>query len=378
MRKMLRAISICTVLCAIGAVAQTNTFPSSGNVGIGTTVPQSTLDVAGNINYTTMKAGLGQYTNGTSSGYYYVGSLPNGGQAVVEHLEVEILGGSWVAQGLTRWTCNAYGNAIRCTRLNDSYSPDVNDIAAFLDSSGHFNFYVSANAVNGWQSFAVSAKMWDGSNYRTVNPVYVSSPSGVQQTIALTLGSTLTQTGNIGIGTTSPGAKLEVNGNLKLTSGSGASVTYADGTTQTTAWTGVLCGGDYAEAVDATGSRKSYEPGDVLVLSVGASGEVSKSAEPYSTMVAGIFATKPGVIGKRQSLVDDTQNLPMAMVGIVPTKVSAENGPIHRGDLLVTSATPGYAMKGTDRTRLVGAVVGKAIGNLDSGKGVIEVLVTLQ
>lgn len=66
------------------------------------------------------------------------------------------------------------------------------------------------------------------------------------------------------------------------------------------------------------------------------------------------------------------------MVGIVPTKVTAENGSIHTGDLLVTSSTPGHAMKGTDRNRLTGAVVGKALGDLESGTGVIEVLVTLQ
>jgi hypothetical protein len=58
--------------------------------------------------------------------------------------------------------------------------------------------------------------------------------------------------------------------------------------------------------------------------------------------------------------------------------VSAENGPIRRGDLLVTSSTVGYAMKGTDRSRLTGAVIGKALGTLDSGTGVIEVVVTLQ
>jgi hypothetical protein len=35
-------------------------------------------------------------------------------------------------------------------------------------------------------------------------------------------------------------------------------------------------------------------------------------------------------------------------------------------------------MKGTDRSQMLGAVVGKALGSLDSGTGVIEVLVTLQ
>ena len=150
------------------------------------------------------------------------------------------------------------------------------------------------------------------------------------------------------------------------------------GIVQTTPWTGVLCGGDYAEAVNAAGSRKTYEPGDVLVIGDGAEGEVQKSAEPYSTMVAGIFATKPGVIGRRQSLLKEADEIPMAMIGIVPTKVTTENGPIHRGDLLVTSSTAGYAMKGTDRSRLVGAVIGKAMGALETGTGVVEVLVTLQ
>lgn len=65
-------------------------------------------------------------------------------------------------------------------------------------------------------------------------------------------------------------------------------------------------------------------------------------------------------------------------MGRVPTKVSAENGPIKVGDLLVTSSTMGYAMKGTDRYRMLGAVVGKAMGTLDAGTGTIEVLVSLQ
>jgi hypothetical protein len=180
--------------------------------------------------------------------------------------------------------------------------------------------------------------------------------------------------GKVGIGTTSPGYALDVAGQVHVSTG----VVYPDGTQQTTAWTGVVCGGDYAESVDVTGSRRSYEPGDLLVIDPDAPGKFLKSAEPYSTSVTGIFSTKPGTVGRRQKTPMSPDEVPMAMMGIVPTKVTAENGAIHPGDLLVTSSTLGYAMKGTDRSRMMGAVIGKALGKLDSGTGVIEVVVTLQ
>ncbi len=208
---------------------------------------------------------------------------------------------------------------------------------------------------------------------------------GSSKGIGLTanLGSTpnlyITHAGYVGIGTVSPGVPLEVNGIFKLTQGSGGHITFADGTMQSTAWTGAVCGGDYAESVDVAGGRAQYEPGDVMVIDPASSGGFLKSTEAYSTLVAGIYSTKPGVIGRRFTDPDKLkEEIPMAMVGIVPTKVSAENGPVRAGDLLVTSSTPGYAMKGTDHERMTGAVVGKALGAIPGGTGVIEVLVSLQ
>jgi hypothetical protein len=94
----------------------------------------------------------------------------------------------------------------------------------------------------------------------------------------------------------------------------------------------------------------------------------------------GIYSTRPGVVGRRQKSDRShmVEEVPMAMIGVVPTKVTDEGGSIKRGDLLVTSSKPGFAMKGKDRSLLTGAIIGKALGHLDSGTGVIEVAVSLQ
>lgn len=138
-------------------------------------------------------------------------------------------------------------------------------------------------------------------------------------------------------------------------------------------------GADYAEMVEPSGDRTKYEPGDVLVIDENADRQVSLSSEPYSTNVAGVFSTQPGILGSRHEMGNNAAGeLPVAIVGIVPCKVSTENGTIRRGDLLVTSSTPGYAMKATDRSRFAGAILGKAMQPLNDGSGVIEILVTLE
>jgi hypothetical protein len=189
----------------------------------------------------------------------------------------------------------------------------------------------------------------------------------------------IASSGNVGIGTTTPATTLEVNGVITV-SGDGGGIYFPNYTTkQTMPWTGSLNGEDYADSVDVSGERKQYEPGDVLVIDTNATRRFVKSSRPYSTLAAGVYSTKPGVVGRRNpDQASQAAEVPLAMVGIVPTKVSAENGPIAAGDLLVTSSTPGHAMKGTDGTRLTGAVLGKALGSLPSGTGVIEVLVSLQ
>jgi len=138
-------------------------------------------------------------------------------------------------------------------------------------------------------------------------------------------------------------------------------------------------GADFAESVAAAGERSQYQPGDLMAIDRSGRRSLTLTSVPYSTSVAGIYSTKPGVLASPYPL-DDLRvktEIPLAVVGIVPCKVTAENGPIQAGDLLVTSSTAGHAMKGTDRNLMLGAIVGKALEPLSGDKGVIQVLVMM-
>jgi hypothetical protein len=65
-------------------------------------------------------------------------------------------------------------------------------------------------------------------------------------------------------------------------------------------------------------------------------------------------------------------------MGIVPCKVTALNGAIKRGRFAGVFPTPRIRDEGTDRRRMLGAVVGKALERLAEGRGMIRVLVTLR
>lgn len=148
-----------------------------------------------------------------------------------------------------------------------------------------------------------------------------------------------------------------------------------------------VAGSDFAEALPIVGDRAAYEPGDVVVVSTGEVGCVEKCRATSDTRVAGVYSTRPGVLGAEkpggQTRVD-AEDIPVAIVGIVPTKVCAENGPIAPGDLLVTSSTAGHAMKARpvmiDGVAIypTGAILGKALEPLKTGRGKIRVLVSLR
>jgi hypothetical protein len=152
---------------------------------------------------------------------------------------------------------------------------------------------------------------------------------------------------------------------------------------------------DFAEMLPVVGSSSDYDAGDVLVIE--ADGRLARAHQPQATNLAGVYSTRPGFVGDMrlekcgvadQEITGQTWNgdtwLPVALMGVVPVKVSDENGPIRPGDLLTTSATLGHGMR-AQPVRVngmamypTGAILGKALEPLERGTSTIKVLLTVR
>jgi hypothetical protein len=107
------------------------------------------------------------------------------------------------------------------------------------------------------------------------------------------------------------------------------------------------------------------EAGDVLVMDAALDGYARLSDASADTMVIGIAGGS------------GNEKVPVATSGFSNCKVDASFGPIHKGDLLVSSPTPGHAMK-APRPVEPGTIIGKALESLESSTGTIKVLVMLR
>ncbi|MGE3181522.1 MAG: hypothetical protein AB7N71_07825 [Phycisphaerae bacterium] len=140
-------------------------------------------------------------------------------------------------------------------------------------------------------------------------------------------------------------------------------------------------GSDLSEQFDVSDVNGAVEPGMVVCIDPNNPGKLVVSTAAYDRTVAGIVSGANGIktgmyMGQKGSEADGQEAI--ALTGRVYCYVDATNGAIVPGDLLTTSATPGHAMKVEDHAQSQGAIIGKAMTGLDSGKGLVLVLVSLQ
>ena len=122
----------------------------------------------------------------------------------------------------------------------------------------------------------------------------------------------------------------------------------------------------YADLAEKYSADAEYEPGTVVVF--GGDEEVTQCTETGDHRVAGVVSTDPAYLMNAEA-----NGVAVALCGRVPVKV---NGPVAKGDLLVTSAQKGHAQ--ADNKAQQGRIIGKAISAHDGeGQGVIEALINL-
>jgi hypothetical protein len=136
-------------------------------------------------------------------------------------------------------------------------------------------------------------------------------------------------------------------------------------------------GADCAEVFDVA-ETVHIEPGTVMVLDQ--DGALHQCHQAYDKRVAGAISGageyKPALILDRRQTED--YRVPVALVGKVYCKVDAQYAAIEVGDLLTTSPTPGHAMKADDPLKAFGSVIGKALRPLETGQGLVPILIALQ
>jgi hypothetical protein len=391
MRTAISLAIVCLIAAPLSAQWATNgtTTTTTNTVGVGTTTPTAKLQVAG-----TGGADVDLAVNGRIQ----TGDALSAGGVWVDGPK-SLLFGAVNAQTLGLWASGWRLVARSDTGfvgINTSTPTDRLEVNGNVKLSGTFG----ATFANGRYPFMGHwAYTSDGSGYgpsflhmRTGTGVYrpqmwlrtVLDNSTLHVSNALTLGamdqnaqsyptwqstvhltavtggnSFINNGGKVGIGTTTPAYTLDVAGTFRATQVIGS--VYQD----------------IAEWVPAT---ENLAAGTVVVVSPEEINTVMPSSQEYQTSVAGVVSAMPGILLGEAA----TNKVQVATTGRVKVRVSAANGAIKAGDLLVSSGKPGMAMKSEPmefrgrKMHQPGTLIGKALEPLTEGEGEILVLLSLQ
>jgi len=382
-----------------GKLSITGMSAFTGSIGLQGTAPVAAYGIYGNVSYTDPASGSALFNATAKPTYTGAGTVAGRFYNFIYGVSPIIAGAHTNSDAIYSLYISAYRNA------NGAAADDNGTLAVLYGGRinyGHYNTNASANPqtttayglyVGPYQQRGNIANMYDiylaapvttgggtaSLRYgiyqaNTADNVFggmINGSTAANGSLRLQGTTNATRTtsyvllqpngGNVGIGTTTPTAKLHVVGDA-IVSGNIAAKYQ-----------------DVAEWVP-TKAKAALPPGTVVIIDPQATNQVLPAAQPYDTRVAGVVSARPGLLLGEEG----EGKVKVAHAGRVAVKVDASYGPIAVGDLLVTSPTSGYAMRSTPvdlggvQIHRPGTLVGKALEPLASGQGEILMLLTLQ
>ncbi|NTU67127.1 MAG: hypothetical protein HGB08_04370, partial [Candidatus Moranbacteria bacterium] len=319
------------------------TIKSSGNVGIGTTAPTQALDVAGNISLS--------------------GSLVMGGNTVIDS------GGGWLrTYGSTGWYSGTYGGGWYMS--DSSWIRNFGSKPLYMNGDGTYSgVFMNGNVGIGttapgaklsfYKSLGDKIRLYDGggtSNYGigiqdVETQFYVQSTAhfsfnsgGSLQASGVNEVMRIMASGNVGIGTTAPGYKLDVAGSVIVSaglrvgsasgnsyvgfvSGAGADSSAAGGSIYTASFSNPLyiLTGNVGIGTTAPGSKLEVNGGIAATTfnGVGISGTGSLALGSYTLTVSNNAA-----INQNLRIIDAPTFAGVSLYGQLTSSVSTGTAPL--------------------------------------------------
>jgi hypothetical protein len=417
-----------------GEIVPPNTAPvsrlfleSGGNIGVGTPTPQQNLSINAGLNLDQAEGNKGTLNPGLSFGSGSGEGIASNRATTGLNIDgLDFYTGSAIQMSLTRDGKLGIGTAAPGAQLEISGGQgDVTNTPGDVSIGNSASCLKLGVTLSGVEAGDARIRAMGGSNRLLLG-------SASDDTVTITDG-TVNTSGNLTVGigplllrpVPAPGA-LNVNGNRTYMLGTDPANFHwimAGGFLEATAtsgnnaigmtydsvhgqgyivinpnWTLAAGGPKIGFVVDRFLSRdeQALERGDVVVIHKDASGarycktgripliEVTRTTVALDNRVCGIVDEPSVPAAVLRDL--DPDEIAGLTIGIMVTlgayshcKVDADIAPIAAGDLLTTSATPGYAQKlpGGEQPRS-GVVIGKALASLNSGKGMIPLLISHQ